>query len=103
MNYNGNRQIARWLGWKHHPMKDSILHDPYWSNMEGKAEALPLFTTSDAAAITLLPHLIEKGYSATLDHNCGEWNLEIWLWQADKEHFYLVTVGKGDTIAAAIS
>lgn len=62
-----NKRIAKWLGYEPHP------NGIHWYRgtlkLIGSLEKLPNFLHSNAAAIELLPVLVEKNYSFTLYNN----------------------------------
>lgn len=72
MSQTDNRKIAIWLGWVKvdsaiKPDVDGWWHDPKHPNPTVRRPT-PKFTTDDAAAISLLPVLVERGYQVKLDN-----------------------------------
>lgn len=101
-----DQRIVEWLGWKR--TTDSA-YGICW--LKGKNlltdQDIPHYTTSNAAAISLLPVLVEKEYYPLLELKYDDrWHLELWeRVEVSPGHFEsgLVSSGADKTIAAAIT
>lgn len=102
-----NKQIAKWLGWT--SLEQNYADESFTGYRPTKFEGVvpwhwdtvPCFTTSDPAAIELLPELVARGFTPVLQSNgTTGWSLNIW--HADR-HEWVVPNLHGVTIADAIT
>jgi len=89
--------IARWLGWTQQDI-EGVTHWVSPDGLNACPRHLPVRFDSDAAAVSLLPELVKKGYVVSLSSAGDHWICEIWD-RSEKE-----SISEMDTtIAAAIT
>lgn len=80
-----NREIAEWLGWRRLDGNTTPQRASRWVlNYPTSSSELPDFYSSDAAAITLLPVLVERGCSFVLRNAYCDRVFGIDVWRRDQ-------------------
>ena len=101
MNRETDKRIAKWLGW-FQLENGNWYHNKTLQKTEYKyliGSTLPLFSTSDSIAITLLPVLVTRGYHYSIK-NLESWTEFILYKDPAKK---CISSGLGTTISEAIT
>ena len=94
-----NEKLARWQGLEN--VRPTRLSNGTIVIIYNSNEIVPDYLNDDAAAMSLLDTLVEKGYEPCLEYDACKWMFAIWKYEDSKE--FIAVQRWADTIPQAIT